>query len=466
MRIFYTAFLSMLFFLTSNAQTFEVDTLLKNGPILERINLVFLGDGYTEGEQDKFVIDVNAILNELFSQAPFKNYKNYFNAYAVKVISQESGASHPRTSADPDCAPVPQKTVNNYFGSQFDNSNIHRLLYPTNMSAIIGVLANNFPLYDLIFVAVNTPYYGGAGGFVATCSSHPSGRDVAIHEIGHSFALLADEYWAGFGSERPNMTQQTNPSLVKWKNWMGVSGVGIYGHGQGITWKKPHQNCKMGVLGVPLCKVCCEAFVEQFHVYVRPISNFLPADDKIHLDLEEEQDIYFSVSLVLPNPNTLKITWEKDDAVISKNIESIVISSADIVNKSTIRVTVMDTTAHTRSEVHETSHLYVIEWEIFKGDVVTGTEIETKAKQYNLSAYPNPAEGDLKFKYELSKPTSVTITLLDSNGQKVRSLIDSKQLAGAYEYNTAKSNLHVPPGAYIVQFNFGKTIIPIRIIIL
>ena len=465
MRKFYTTLACILICLGSTAQTFEVDTLLKNGPILERINLVFLGDGYTESEQDKFVDDIQAILDELFSQAPFKQYKNYFNAYAVKVISQESGASHPRTSPDPDCAPVPQLTVNNYFGSQFDNSNIHRLLYPTKLSAISEVLAKNFPLYDVIFVAVNTPYYGGAGGFVATCSSHPAGRDVAIHEIGHSFALLADEYWPGFGSERPNMTQQTDPSLVKWKNWIGASGVGIYGHGQGIPWKKPHQNCKMGVLGVPLCKVCSETFVEQFHVYVRSLSDFSPADEDILIADEAEHNLDFSVSLVQPEPSTLKVTWEKDDVVIAKNVESITVPTADFDIRTTIRVTVLDTTRLTRSEVHTTSHLYVVEWEVFKGDAITGVEFETKAKRYNLDVFPNPTEGDLKFKYSLSKPSPVTITLLDNAGRKVRSLVDSKQSAGDYEYASTIKDLRIPPAMYIIHFDFGNTSIPVKVIL-
>jgi hypothetical protein len=96
MRIFYFFISSVLICSTLQAQTFEVDTVLKNGPISDRINFVFLGDGYTAGEQEKFITDVNDILNEMFSQAPFKQYKSYFNAFAVKVISAESGAKSPK----------------------------------------------------------------------------------------------------------------------------------------------------------------------------------------------------------------------------------------------------------------------------------------------------------------------------------------------------------------------------------
>jgi hypothetical protein len=463
MRIFYFFISSVLICSTLQAQTFEVDTVLKNGPISDRINFVFLGDGYTAGEQEKFITDVNDILNEMFSQAPFKQYKSYFNAFAVKVISAESGASHPKNTSDSDCT-TPVAVVNNYFGSTFDYQGIHRLLYPTNLSKILLVLSSNFPLYDQAFVAVNSPYYGGAGGFVATCSDHVNGREVAIHEIGHSFAGLADEYWAGagFAAERPNMTQQTDPGLVKWKNWMGTDGVGIHSHTGDASWKKPHTNCKMEKLNVPFCKVCSETFIERFHQFVKPLSGFSPQDDKFNIDAEPEQDLNFSLSLVPPDPNTLKITWEKDEAVVSKNVESIIVSSVDIETSTIIRATVRDTIGLTRSDAHVANHTYIVEWEITKG-LVTGVEVQ--ARQYDLSVYPNPSGGELKFSYTLSKPVPVNVTLVDSNGRKIKSLVNSWQESGAYNYAFKPEDLNVPSAEYIVQFKFGKTIIPTKVIL-
>ncbi|HMV91726.1 MAG TPA: M64 family metallopeptidase, partial [Cyclobacteriaceae bacterium] len=354
----YSFLACLLICLSAKAQTFDVDTVLKNGPVSERINLVFLGDGYTAGEQTKFITDVNKILTALFAQSPFKEYKSYFNAYAIKVISQESGANHPQNSTDGDgaCPAQAVKSVDNYFGSTFDYLGIHRLLYPNDLGKVATVLAANFPLYDQAFIAINTPYYGGAGGSFATCSDHSAGREVAIHEIGHSFAGLADEYWAGaqYAAEKPNMTKQTSPSLVKWKNWMGVSGVGIYAHSGDASWKKPHTNCKMGVLNSPLCKVCTETFVERFHLFVTPLREFLPHDTRFNIDPDLEQTIDFSLSVNPPEPNTLKITWEVDDVLKSKNTETLAVSSNELLATSTIRATVQDTTALTRSENHTT----------------------------------------------------------------------------------------------------------------
>jgi hypothetical protein len=455
------------FCLALNAQTFEVDTVLKNGPVTDRINLVFLGDGYTAGEQGKFITDVDEILTEMFSQTPFKQYKSYFNAFAIKVISLESGANHPKTTADPDCT-MPVAVVNNYFGSTFDYQGIHRLLYPTNLAKVINVLSTHFPLYDQAFIAVNSPYYGGAGGFVATCSSHASGLDVAMHEIGHSFAGLADEYWAGSGYavEKPNMTRQTSPALVKWKNWIGTAGVGIYPHSGDASWKKPHTNCKMGVLHAPLCNVCSETFVERFHLFVKPLSGFSPVENNFHIDPELEQNLNFSLSLIPPDPNTLRITWEKDNVVISKNVESVTIASADIDIEASaiIRAIVHDTISLTRAESHTANHIYIVEWEVTRS-LVTGTEVQTSSRQFNVSVYPNPSDGDLRFSYILSKPGSVTVSLMDNNGRKIKTLVNALQENGAYNYAFRIEELNISSAAYIVQFNFGKTIVPVKVIL-
>lgn len=462
MRILYALISCIFICSTLHAQTFEVDTVLKNGSIADRINLVFLGDGYTAGQQGKFITDVNDILDEMFSQAPFKEYKNYFNAYAVKVISVESGANHPKNTTDSDCT-TPVAVVNNYFGSTFDYQGIHRLLYPTKLSTVINVLSTHFPLYDQAFVAVNSPYYGGAGGFVATCSDHANGRDVAIHEIGHSFAGLADEYWAGagFAAEKPNMTKQIEPSLVKWKNWIGTGGVGIYSHSGDASWKKPHTNCKMEKLNVPLCKVCSETFVERFHQFVKPLSGFLPKDSKFNIDPELDQKLDFFLSLVPPNPNTLKITWERNDVVISKNVESIAVSPIDIETSTIIRATVIDTISLTRSDAHAVNHVYIVEWEITKG-LVTG--VETQASQYNLSVYPNPSGGELKFSYTLSKPGAVNVSVMDSNGRIIKTMVNNWQENGEYTYAFKPEDLNIPAAEYFVQFKFGKTIVPLKVI--
>jgi hypothetical protein len=441
---------------SSSAQTFDVDTIFKNGPLDARINLVFVGDGYQSHELDQYVGDVNAILDEIFNQSPFKEYKNYFNAFAIRVISNQSGATHPQTSPDGDCLPVPISTVDTYFGSTFDYANIHRLLVPTKYSALSNVLASHLPLYDQVFVVVNSSYYGGSGGFYATGSTHSSGKEVAIHEIGHSFAYLADEYWAGsqYATEKPNMTQQSNSSLVKWKDWIGVTGVGIYSHAEATSWKRPHQNCKMRYLNNPFCKVCMEAFVERIHSMVQPLVNYSP--NETALPVPETGTIDFSLSLVKPQPNTLKITWERDHDVFAKNQELVSIPANSFDNEETlIRATVVDTTELTRSSTHETSHLYVVEWTV--GEIVT--DISVVERNIDISVYPNPTSGELNISYTLDKPTTVRVSLLDASGKKIKTLINHDQPAGEHQWSFKSDSAMQHPGSYLLKLDFDRSVL-------
>ena len=171
-------------FTTAKGQTFQVDTLLMNGQINKRINLVILGDGYTPSQLPQFYQDAQNLTLDIFQTSPLAEYQTYFNVFAIEVPSAESGASHPNTANDcPSPTSHPSSSVNNYFGSQFDYYGIHRLLVATNTSAITSVLANNFPMYDHVFILVNSPYYGGSGGWLATSSLHSSASEIALSLI-------------------------------------------------------------------------------------------------------------------------------------------------------------------------------------------------------------------------------------------------------------------------------------------
>ena len=237
-------------------QVFDVQAIKSSGDDDKRINLVIMGDGYQVGELTQFETDATAFMNDLFSQSPYAEYENYFNVYIIKVISNESGASHPGTAGDEPGPPdpvVPVSTVVNFFGTAYDSFGIHRLLYTPNTGLVSTVLMNNFPLYDQAMILVNAPYYGGSGGQFPVASTGPDSGEIAIHELGHSFVDLNDEYYPGdaLAAESINMTQDNNPATVKWKNWLGTNGVNTYPYGASgnpATWYKPHQNCKMQFL--------------------------------------------------------------------------------------------------------------------------------------------------------------------------------------------------------------------------
>ncbi|NBP67113.1 MAG: T9SS C-terminal target domain-containing protein [Cytophagia bacterium] len=444
-------------------QTFLVDTIFVNGNLQDQINIVFLSDGYQQMEMDKYITDVNSMLSSLFDQVPFKNYKNYFNAFAIRVPSQESGAMHPQNSADPDCLGVPKvSTINNYFGSTFDYAGIHRLLAITKPGAAASILANQLPQYDLVFVLVNSPYYGGAGGDIATSSTHNSASEISIHEIGHTFAFLADEYWAGssYAAERPNLTQESNSSTIKWKSWLNVNGIGIYPHAESPTWYRPHQSCKMRLLGNPFCSVCTENFVERIHSLTKPIISFEPKT--INLDLENT-DLQFKLFTLKPSPNTLKIEWKKANTVIGKNIESVTVPVSDFNSKITsITATVIDTTSFTRNFNHLTTHLYSVQW-IVKADNIV-TEVFSSLYEFQVTVFPNPIKYQLTFNLEIPISGNVSVILTDVSGKVKKTLVNKRLNAGLHSYEFPASDVIPVPGIYFLNFNLNGNLITQRII--
>jgi hypothetical protein len=355
---------------TSFSQTFTVDSMMRNGRRDNRINFVYLADGYQAGELGTFITDAGTINDALFNTTPFKEYKNFFNAFAIRVPSVESGAKHPGTASD---EPFPAQAIinpNNYFQSTFDYFNIHRLLVPQNSLAITTVLANNLPDYDHGLVVVNSPYYGGSGGTFPTASTNISSAEVAIHEIGHSFAGLGDEYWAGtiYAAEYPNMTANSDPATIKWKAWLGINNIGIYPYGAVPplnAWFRPHQNCKMQYLGQPFCSVCTEQLVDVIHQQVNMIDGFAPAATS--LTLTNTNPVSFTVSSVGATPNTVSAKWYINNVLFANDVESIDVPvSAFNPGTNAVRVDVVDSTALSKLYLPGAGYVSSTTWDVVK----------------------------------------------------------------------------------------------------
>ena len=362
-----TFFLFVLFVVQAIAQVFPTIAIQDNGDVNKRINFVYLAEGYTAVQQPTFQIDAARINTDLFAQTPFSNYINFFNAYRIEVPSTQSGADHPGNATDVTEPSHPVQSVSTYFNSTFDYFNIHRLLVPTNGTAITNVLASNLPQYDQAFIVVNSPHYGGSGGQFATSSTEASSSEVAIHEIGHSFAGLSDEYWAGdfYAGENHNMTQETNPTLVRWDEWHGTSGVGIYQHccgGTSSSWYRPHQNCKMQYLGAPFCAVCRQRLIDVIYSLVTPIDAYSPTAAAQTYGCGP---MTFDLDMVYPTPNTLEIEWILNGSVVSTNLETISLSSSQLnAGMNTLVAKVTDKTTLSRSYLPNDGYEFTVSWTI------------------------------------------------------------------------------------------------------
>ena len=437
------------------AQTFDVEAIKLEGANDKRINLVFMGDGYTAFELDQFITDATNFSSSLFGQSPFTEYAAYFNVYAIKVISNESGTDHPGTATDVTEPVIDVKFVDNYFNTSFDTANIHRLLYTYDSATVYDVLADNFPEYDQPVILVNTSEYGGAGGPYATSSTGTSADEIVIHELGHSLFDLKDEYYPGdaLAGEAINMTQETNTSLVKWKNWIGTSGVGIYPYGtsgNAATWNRPHQNCKMRYLGVPFCSVCKEGIVEKIHSLISPINAYSPNNTTVD---EPTFPLDFQLDLIKPIPNTLESEWTLNTVSFASNVDDVSVLETDLVEgANTLTTVIHDNTPFLRVDNHESVHIHTVTWTINYSSLGIN-DIESELNNYTISMYPNPTNNILNVTLESNSSSNLKIEIMSLDGKKVKSTSLSN-----YE-NTPIDISHLSEGVYVSNFYSGNILI-------
>lgn len=409
------------------AQEVVVDTLVFNGPAANRINFVVLGDGFTAGQMPGFTAQAAKLTAYLFNTSPFREYRAYFNVFALRTPSRVPGA-----------AEAPESPVDNYFGSTFGYGGIDRLLVPVQSHRITEVLATYLPGYHHALMLVNTTRYGGSGGDIATASLHPAAFEILTHELGHSFADLADEYWAGpaYAAEKPNMTRQRVPQYVKWKNWLNDLGVGIYPHGADPSWYRPHEVCKMQTLGEPYCPVCREAIVHKIQYLTFPLDGYAP--DAIRLPADT---VLFRVTPVTPDPNTLRITWLVDDRPVAVNREAVGVPSAALAGAAKVRCVVYDSTGMDR---RTTLLLHGVTWEVAGSRAGPEKTLHDRTQLARLSHvrerplvltfFPNPFTDRVQVGYKLFETTPVELALYGAGGQLIRRTYFARQQPGAYEH--------------------------------
>lgn len=350
---------------TAQSQNFKIDTLQYQGTANNIVNLVILGDGYTKDQLEDYAADSKQFTNYFFSIEPFKQYSSFFNVFAIRTISEESGATHDCKASDcvqgdTDLGKFPKrynkftrdhavpithpKTI---FGSSFDNGGLHRLVVPQKNDRIEEVLKTHIPNFTQVVILVNSPFYGGSGGKWATSTVNFKSNDIAVHEIGHSFAQLADEYWAGnqYAIESVNRSQTADVNAVPWKYWLGKDGVGIYsygGKGAPSTWFRPHEYCKMQYLVAPFCPVCQEQFVASIKRKSSPFIAVKPILNNV-LTLDSVQK--FTLRLAKPSPNTFKLIWSLNNEAIAQNIDSIYLDPGMLHSGANeLKVIIQDTT--------------------------------------------------------------------------------------------------------------------------
>jgi hypothetical protein len=190
-----------------------------NGPSPTKVDLLILGDGYTAQEAAKFEADARRLSDKLFNTSPFRERATDFNVWALMVPSPQSGISRPSTGAYKWSA----------LGTRYDIFGSERYVLTLDNRAL-REMAQYAP-YEFIEILFNNQTYGG-GGIFGQFSTAAAGNEWAeylfIHEFGHHFAALADEYYTSpvayqSGEARPepwepNVTALHDPAKLKWKD--------------------------------------------------------------------------------------------------------------------------------------------------------------------------------------------------------------------------------------------------------
>lgn len=235
------------------------------------IRVAFVAEGYQQQEMDVFLNDCRIAMESLFEHEPFKQNQLKFNMVAVMPPSVESGTSEPNKGI----------WKNTPLGSHFDTFYSERYLTTLHLKKLHDVLAG-IP-YEHIIVLVNTDRYGGGGIYNSYNLTYAHGkhfRPVVVHEFGHSFGGLGDEY--PYGDDDPMYfadTEPWEPNLTtkhdfngKWENLIKDKKAGFIEGGGYLSkgvWRG-YENCRMRTNEEPeFCLVCQQALQRLIDFYTK-----------------------------------------------------------------------------------------------------------------------------------------------------------------------------------------------------
>ena len=260
--------------------------LLKSGSAEECIDIAIVAEGYTAEDMDIFMRDARTACDEIFRYEPFASHKEKFNVVAVKIESKQSDVS------------VPQDGV---WRQTALNSNFHTFYSPRYLTTNSVHLIHDSLVgidYEHLIILANTDTYGGGGiynSYTLTTAHNPQFKPVVVHEFGHSFGALADEYFYEQADHTENTYdlkyepwEQNITSLVdfesKWKDMLDKRTsvpteptdkrkekyiVGVYEGGGYMTkgMYRPAVVCRMrDNVATQFCPVCQRA-IERIIIY-------------------------------------------------------------------------------------------------------------------------------------------------------------------------------------------------------
>ncbi len=272
------------FIKTERKKEYNYFEVLHNGDPTDEVDIVFIPEGYTKDEMNNFKDDCNKFAEYLFESSPYKENKNKFNIRGIEAPSLESGTDIPAQH-------VWKKTLLN---TSFYSLDLDRYLMTTDNKSVRDV-ASNAP-YDQIIIIVNTNKYGGGAiynDYSVVVNNNSYEEYIMVHEFGHEFAFLADEYYTSdvsYNDFYPKNVEPLEPNITtlidfnsKWKDMVDPSTpiptpvedkyldeVGAF-EGGGYAEKgiyRPCYDCSMKSASADnFCPVCKKAIQQMINFY-------------------------------------------------------------------------------------------------------------------------------------------------------------------------------------------------------
>ena len=256
--------------------------LHESGPPANRVNFVILGDGYTADEiESSYAQHVDALLQAMFGPDgfPYDQYASSINICRIDVVSAESGIDFPAQGIEVDTA----------LDGQGDTSTRLASVDPFKVDAeIADALAGTGVEPDWVAVALNTGAWVGAGGYPMLWSGGHAYPEIGVHEAGHSFHALADEYGDDGtrvyeGGEPGEVNVTANPRSEKWAAWLGFdqAELGTIDFYEGARYFdfdmwRPSDDGRMRTVTRPHNAPSIDKVIRDIYAIARPVDDFSP----------------------------------------------------------------------------------------------------------------------------------------------------------------------------------------------
>lgn len=335
-------------------------TIGKGSPS-KRVNIVIMGDGYSKDDQKKYQEQVDQVISQFLETPPMSSYKDLFLFHRIDIVSNKSGVNKNFIKTES----TPLDMLSGCEG-------LERLLC-INVDKAMAAAANA-PKVDMVFAIANTSEYGGAGyrspPIATFAGGSPQSFELALHEFGHSFANLADEY-DYTGSDINSCLELANASSyslseiinskLKWWRWVGDFGVNAYkGSCYNTDSYRPTFNSKMRNLGRPFEAINSEQI----------IAAIFNKASLIDANTPEGRYAAQGYLFIYKSLNSSGVQWSVNGKVVHSMADKGLINISELaLQKSinTIEALVFENTDQVRNEQFQTQLMQKkLKWELIK----------------------------------------------------------------------------------------------------